>query len=48
LPDSAGKRQATGALCISNPGVHVIDCPVDYSENDRILNTELRARALNA
>ncbi|MFG0546339.1 hypothetical protein ACF8FG_24660, partial [Pseudomonas sp. YQ_6] len=24
----------------------VIDCPVDYSENDRILNSELRERAL--
>jgi acetolactate synthase-1/2/3 large subunit len=23
-------------------GVHVIDCPVDYSENDRILNHEIR------
>ncbi|WP_428997965.1 hypothetical protein, partial [Pseudomonas aeruginosa] len=22
------------------------DCPVDYSENDRILNVELRERAL--
>jgi acetolactate synthase-1/2/3 large subunit len=25
--------------------VHVIDCPVDYSENDRILNMELRQRS---
>ncbi|MDH4559058.1 acetolactate synthase large subunit [Pseudomonas sp. BN417] len=32
--------------CLSAPGVHVIDCPVDYSENDRILNTELRERSL--
>ena len=32
--------------CIKTPGVHVIDCPVDYSENDRILNSELRERAL--
>ncbi|BDM23391.1 hypothetical protein KMS_R31480 [Pseudomonas sp. LRP2-20] len=47
MPDYVGKRQATGAFCISNPGVHVIDCPVDYSENDRILNTGLRARALD-
>ncbi|RRW40659.1 acetolactate synthase large subunit [Pseudomonas luteola] len=31
--------------CINTPGVHVIDCPVDYSENDRILNTELRERS---
>jgi acetolactate synthase-1/2/3 large subunit len=32
--------------CINTPGVHVIDCPVDYSENDRILNVELRERSL--
>jgi acetolactate synthase I/II/III large subunit len=31
--------------CLSTPGVHVIDCPVDYSENDRILNTELKTRS---
>ncbi len=31
--------------CISEPGVHVIDCPVDYSENDFILNTELKRRS---
>ena len=28
------------------PARVVIDCPVDYSENDRILNSELRERAL--
>ncbi|MBH3403426.1 acetolactate synthase large subunit [Pseudomonas glycinae] len=32
--------------CIKTPGVHVIDCPVDYSQNDRILNDELRARSM--
>jgi acetolactate synthase-1/2/3 large subunit len=31
--------------CHSAPGVHVIDCPVDYSENDRILNYEIQERA---
>ena len=24
------------------PGVHLIDCPVDYSENDQILNIDLK------
>ena len=24
--------------CLNNPGVHVIDCPVDYSQNDKTLN----------
>ena len=31
--------------CHSTPGVHVIDCPIDYSENDRILNKEIQERA---
>ncbi|MEN9728562.1 MAG: hypothetical protein RL434_2928 [Pseudomonadota bacterium] len=30
------------AHCLDTPGVHLIDCPVDYSENDAILNRELR------
>ena len=34
--------------CLSTPGVHVIDCPVDYTENDFILNTELKRRSLLA
>ncbi|HYE28975.1 MAG TPA: acetolactate synthase large subunit [Allosphingosinicella sp.] len=29
--------------CLDTPGVHLIDCPVDYSENDRILNREIRS-----
>jgi acetolactate synthase-1/2/3 large subunit len=24
------------------PGVHLIDCPVDYSENDQILNKDIK------
>ncbi|MGI9427049.1 MAG: acetolactate synthase large subunit [Bythopirellula sp.] len=28
--------------CHNSPGVHVIDLPVDYSENDRILNHEIQ------
>ncbi|HEX4408930.1 MAG TPA: acetolactate synthase large subunit [Xanthobacteraceae bacterium] len=28
--------------CLSSPGVHLVDCPVDYSENDRILNHEIK------
>lgn len=27
---------------LATPGVHLIDCPVDYSENDRILNHEIK------
>ena len=28
--------------CQQEPGVHLIDMPVDYSENDRILNVEIK------
>ncbi len=31
--------------CHGTPGVHVIDCPVDYSDNDRILNREIKERS---
>ncbi|MBE9538526.1 MAG: acetolactate synthase large subunit [Proteobacteria bacterium] len=31
--------------CHSTPGVHVIDCRIDYSENDRILNHDIQKRA---
>ncbi len=28
--------------CLSSEGVQLIDCPVDYSDNDRILNNEIK------
>ena len=31
--------------CLSSPGVDLIEVPVDYSENDRILNREIRERS---
>ncbi|MEQ9459635.1 MAG: acetolactate synthase large subunit [Phycisphaeraceae bacterium] len=31
--------------CHQEPGVHVIDIPVDYSDNDRILNHEIQERS---
>ncbi|MFO0691898.1 MAG: acetolactate synthase large subunit [Myxococcota bacterium] len=30
------------AECLAAPGVHLIDCPVDYSENDAVLNREIK------
>ena len=30
------------AHCRDTPGVHLIDCAVDYSENDQILNTDIK------
>ena len=32
------------AECLSAPGVHLIDCPIDYSENDEILNHRIRGQ----
>ena len=31
--------------CLSSPGVHLVDCPVDYSENDEILNNRIREQS---
>jgi len=31
--------------CNDTPGVHIVELPVDYSENDRILNHEIKERS---
>jgi len=40
--DSADALPGLLESCLSTPGVHLIDCPVDYSENDRILNRDIK------
>ena len=30
------------AHCLATPGVHLIDLAIDYSDNDRVLNNEIR------
>jgi acetolactate synthase-1/2/3 large subunit len=30
------------AECRDTPGVHLVDCPVDYSQNDQILNKDIK------
>ena len=30
--------------CLKKPGVNIIDVPVDYSENDRVLSKELKEK----
>ena len=30
------------AACLNAKGVQLIDCPVDYSDNDRILNKDIK------
>jgi acetolactate synthase I/II/III large subunit len=41
--DSAGHLTELLAHTLNTPGVHLIDCPVDYSENDQILNKDIKA-----
>ncbi len=41
--ESAGALAPLLVRCLGTPGVHVIDCPVDYSENDEILNRRIAA-----
>jgi acetolactate synthase-1/2/3 large subunit len=40
--ESAGHLEELLAHCRDTPGVHLIDCPVDYSENDKILNNDIK------
>jgi len=40
--ESAEHLRETLAHCRDTPGVHLIDCPVDYSENDEILNKQIK------
>jgi acetolactate synthase-1/2/3 large subunit len=40
--ESAAHLSELLAHCRDTPGVHLIDCPVDYSENDSILNVKIK------
>ncbi len=40
--ESSDHLRETLAHCRDTPGVHLIDCPVDYSENDQILNHHIK------
>lgn len=44
ITSNAGFKE-TLEKCLNTPGVHVIDTPVDYSENARVLTDELRNKA---
>ena len=39
---SAKDLQETIDKCLNSEGVHLIEVPVDYSDNDRILNNEIK------
>ncbi|MDZ7785145.1 MAG: acetolactate synthase large subunit [Halioglobus sp.] len=43
--ESAEGLSAILERCHASPGVHIVDCPVDYSENDPILHREIPDRA---
>ena len=40
--ESAAHLKEVLAHCLSTDGVHLIDCPVDYTENDQILNHDIK------
>ncbi|NNM76065.1 acetolactate synthase large subunit [Sphingomonas sp. ID1715] len=40
--ESAEHLPALLKECLDTPGVHLIDCPVDYSQNDQILNVDIK------
>lgn len=41
-PASAAEFGPLLAKCLETPGVHLIDLPIDYSDNDRVLNREIK------
>ena len=43
--ERADDLAATIRRCLSTSGVHLIDVPVDYSDNDRILNRQIREKS---
>ena len=40
--ESAAHLKEVLAHCRDTPGVHLIDCPVDYTQNDQILNHDIK------
>ena len=40
--ESSDQLRELLAHCRDTPGVHLIDCPVDYTENDQILNSDIK------
>src|SRR5262249_39605014 len=41
-PSSAEEFAPTLQKCLDTPGVHLVDVPIDYSDDDRILNCDIR------
>ena len=43
--ESAEELRSVLEGCLKTDGVHVVEVPVDYSENDRILNNEIKEKS---
>ncbi len=43
--EAADELVPTLNRCFDDGGVHIVDCPVDYSENDQILNIDIKKRS---
>lgn len=43
--EAADELAPTLEKCFIAGGVHLVDCPIDYSENDQILNVDIKARS---
>ncbi len=43
--EQAGDLETVLEASLAEPGVHLVDCPIDYSENNRILNDEIERLA---
>lgn len=44
---SAEELKLTIEKALNSKGVHVIDCPIDYSENEKIFGEELKSKTCN-
>lgn len=42
---SAGELPTLLQQCLNDPGVHLIEVPIDYSDNDRILNHAIKEQS---
>jgi acetolactate synthase I/II/III large subunit len=43
--DAANQLASLLTQCFDTPGVHLIDVPIDYSDNERVLNREIKRLA---
>jgi acetolactate synthase-1/2/3 large subunit len=43
--EAANELEPLLKKCLETPGVHLVECPVDYSENDQILNHDIKEKS---